>query len=86
MDDVNLFLIESGVSISNRNRIMTGAKFLLRVTLEPHALTSEVDHIKELPSGSRGPVDISVRQQRQFGFYPQATQKWLEWAQSMRIV
>jgi hypothetical protein len=25
-------------------------------------------------------------QQRQFGFYPQAAQKWLEWAQSMRIV
>ena len=36
-DDVNLFrlnLIESGASISNRNRIMTGVKFLLRVALE----------------------------------------------------
>jgi hypothetical protein len=35
---VNLFRlhpIESGASISNRNRIMTGVKFLLRVTLEP---------------------------------------------------
>jgi len=56
-DDVNLFrlhLIESGASISNRNRIMTGVKFLLRVTPEPHDLTSEVYRIKELPSGSRG--------------------------------
>jgi hypothetical protein len=26
---------KSGASISNRNRIMTGVKFLLRVTLEP---------------------------------------------------
>jgi hypothetical protein len=34
--------LESGASISNRNRIMTGVKFLLRVTLEPHDLTSEV--------------------------------------------
>jgi len=42
---------------------MTGVNFLLRVTLEPHDLTSEVYRIKKLPSGSRGPVDISVRQQ-----------------------
>ena len=63
-----LHLIESGASISNRNRIMTGVKFLLRVTLEPHDLTSEVYRIKELPSGSRGPVDISVRQQRHLAF------------------
>jgi hypothetical protein len=47
---------------------MTGVKFLLRVTLEPHDLTSEVYRIKELPSGSRGPVDISVRQQRHLAF------------------
>jgi hypothetical protein len=63
-----LHLIESGASISNRNRITTGVKFLLRVTLEPHDLTSEVYRIKELPSGSRGPVDISVRQQRHLAF------------------
>jgi hypothetical protein len=43
-------------------------EFLLRVTLEPHDLTSEVYRIKELPSGSRGPVDISVRQQRYLAF------------------
>ena len=35
-DDVRRFqlhLMESGASIGNRNRIMTGVKFLLRVTL-----------------------------------------------------
>jgi hypothetical protein len=47
---------------------MTGVKFLLRVTLEPHDLTSEVYRIKKLPSGSRRPVDISVRQQPHLAF------------------
>ena len=68
MNLFRLHLIESGASISNRNRTMTGVKFLLRLTLEPHDLTSEVYRIKELPSGSRGPVDISARQQRHLAF------------------
>ena len=68
MNLFRLHLIESGASISNRNLIMTGVKFLLRVTLEPHDLTSEVYRIKEPPSGRRGPVDISVRQQRHLAF------------------
>jgi hypothetical protein len=42
---------------------MTGVKFLLRARLESYDLTSEVYRIKELPSYSRGPVGISVRQQ-----------------------
>jgi len=49
-DDVRCFqlhLIESGASIHNRNRIMTGVKFLLRVTLRRHDLAAEVYHIKE---------------------------------------
>ena len=49
-DDVRLFqlhLIESGASICNRNRIMTGVRFLLRVTLRRHDLAAEVYHIKE---------------------------------------
>lgn len=49
-DDVRLFqhyLIENGVSICNRNRIMTGVKFLLRVTLRRHDLVAEIYHIKE---------------------------------------
>jgi site-specific recombinase XerD len=49
-DDIRrfqLFLIESGASICNRNRIMTGVKFLLRVTLRQHDLAAEVYHLKE---------------------------------------
>src|SRR5258708_31342366 len=49
-----LYLIESGASICNRNRIMTGVRFLLRVTLRRHDLAAEVWHLKEpqkLPPG-----------------------------------
>src|ERR1700742_5360194 len=49
-DDVRRFqlhLIESGMSICNRNRIMTGVRFLFRVTLRRHDLAAEVWHIKE---------------------------------------
>jgi site-specific recombinase XerD len=49
-DEVRLFqlhLIESGASICNRNRIMTGIRFLFRVTLRRHDLAAEVWHIKE---------------------------------------
>jgi len=42
-----LHLIESGTSICNRNRIMTGVKFLLRVTLRRHDLAAEIYHLKE---------------------------------------
>jgi integrase/recombinase XerD len=42
-----LHLIESGESICNRNRIMTGVRFLFRVTLRRHDLTAEVWHLKE---------------------------------------
>ena len=49
-DDVRRFqlhLVESGASICNRNRIMTGVRFLFRVTLRRHDLAAEVWHIKE---------------------------------------
>ena len=49
-DDIRrfqLFLIESGASICNRNRIMTWVKFLLRVTLRRHDLAAEVYHLRE---------------------------------------
>lgn len=49
-DDVRRFqlhLVESGLSISNRNRIMTGLKFLFRVTLRRHDLAAEIFHLKE---------------------------------------
>ena len=42
-----LYLIESGASICNRNRIMTGVRFLFRVTLRRHDLAAEVWPIKE---------------------------------------
>ena len=44
-DDVRRFqlhLIESGASICNRNRIMTGVRFLFRVTLRRHDLAAEI--------------------------------------------
>jgi hypothetical protein len=49
-DDVRRFqlhLIESGLSICNRNRIMTAVRFLFRVTLRRHDLAAEVYHLKE---------------------------------------
>ena len=42
-----LHLAEAGVSICNRNRIMTGLRFLLRVTLRRLDLANEVYHIRE---------------------------------------
>jgi len=42
-----LYLVESGASICNRNRIMTGIRFLFRITLRRHDLAAEVWHIKE---------------------------------------
>jgi len=49
-DDVRRFqlhLVEAGLGISNRNRIMTGVKFLFRVTLRRHDLAAEIFHLKE---------------------------------------
>ena len=49
-DDIRRFqlhLSETGMSICNRNRIMTGLRFLLRVTLRRLDLASEVYHLRE---------------------------------------
>jgi site-specific recombinase XerD len=49
-DDLRRFqlhLIEAGRSICNRNRIMTGVRFLFRVTLRRHDLAAEIFHLKE---------------------------------------
>jgi integrase/recombinase XerD len=49
-DDIRRFqlhLAEAGLSITNRNRIMTGVRFLLRVTLRRHDLAAEIYHLKE---------------------------------------
>ena len=42
-----LHLAEAGVSICNRNRIMTGVRFLFRVTLRRLDLAAEIHHIRE---------------------------------------
>jgi integrase/recombinase XerD len=49
-EDLRLFqlqLAESGMSICNRNRIMTGVRFLFRVTLRRLDLAAEIYHIRE---------------------------------------
>ena len=50
LEDIRLFqlhLAETGVSICNRNRIMTGLRFLFRVTLRRLDLAAEIYHIRE---------------------------------------
>src|SRR5437588_9252849 len=49
-EDLRLFqlhLAETGMSICNRNRIMTGVRFLFRVTLRRLDLDAEIYHIRE---------------------------------------
>ena len=50
-DDVRRFQLtlieEEGLTICNRNRVMTGVKFLLRVTMRRHDLAAEIYHLKE---------------------------------------
>src|SRR6266481_5658794 len=50
LEDIRRFqlhLAETGVSICNRNRIMTGLRFLFRVTLRRLDLAVEIYHIRE---------------------------------------
>src|SRR6266566_5277652 len=50
LEDVRRFqlhLAETGMSICNRNRIMTGVRFLLRVTLRRPDLAAEIYHLRE---------------------------------------
>jgi integrase/recombinase XerD len=42
-----LHLAETGMSICNRNRIMTGVRFLFRVTLRRLDLAAEIYHVRE---------------------------------------
>jgi integrase/recombinase XerD len=49
-EDIRLFqlhLAETGMSICTRNRIMTGVRFLFRVTLRRLDLAAEIYHIRE---------------------------------------
>jgi len=45
---LQMHLAEAGISICNRNRncIMTGVRFLFRVTLRRHNLAAEIYHLK----------------------------------------
>src|SRR5215211_1001817 len=50
LEDIRLFqlhLAEAGTSICNRNRIMTGLRFLFRVTLRRLDLATEIYHLRE---------------------------------------
>ena len=56
-EDLRLFqlhLVESGASICNRNRIMTGVRFLFRVTLRRHDLAAEIWNLKEPQKAAAG--------------------------------
>jgi integrase/recombinase XerD len=53
-----LHLAETGLSVCNRNRIMTGLKFLLRVTLRRLDLAAEIYHIRE---PQRIPLSIGMQ-------------------------
>src|SRR4030081_3622067 len=49
-EDIRLFqlhLAETGMSICNRNSIMTGVRFLFRVTLRRLDLAAEIYHLRE---------------------------------------
>src|SRR5258705_8148466 len=49
-EDIRLFqlhLAETGMSICNRNRIVTGVRFLFRVTLRRLDLAAEIYHLRE---------------------------------------
>jgi site-specific recombinase XerD len=73
-DDVRRFqlhLVEAGHSVGNRNRIMTGLKFLFRVTLRRHDLVAEIYH---LPEPQKLPLTMS----------PNEAERLLDMAGSLR--
>ena len=50
LEDIRLYelhLAETGMSICNRNRIMTGVRLLLRVTLRRLNISAEIYHLRE---------------------------------------
>jgi integrase/recombinase XerD len=74
-DDIRRFqlhLIEDGASIHNRNRIMTGVRFLFRITLRRHDLAAEVYHIKE-------PLNLPLT------LSPEEARRLLSSAESLRL-
>ena len=74
-DDIRRFqlhLAETGMSICNRNRIMTGVKFLFRVTLRRLDLAAEIYHLRE---PQKIPLVMS----------PEETKRLLAVAQSLKV-
>ncbi len=62
-EDIRLFqlhLAETGMSICNRNRIMTGVRFLFRVTLRRLDLAAEIYHLRE-PGGLRASEVVRLK-------------------------
>ena len=73
-----LHLAESGASICNRNRIMTGLRFLFRVTLRRLDLAAEIYHIREpqkIPLVMSPDETASGRRPKPQG--PRSAQSWL---------
>jgi hypothetical protein len=63
-DDVRNFqrhLIDSGRSVHYRNRIMTGVKFLLKVTMRRQHLVAEIYHLGSPRRPSCSPPSRSCR-------------------------
>ena len=59
VEDIRCFqlhLAETGTSIPNRNRIMTGLRFLFRVTLRRLDLAAEIYHLREPQNRSCSPT------------------------------
>ena len=77
-----LHLAEAGMSICNRNRIMTGVRFLFRVTLRRLDLAAEIYHIREpqkiplVMSPGRDAAPAGRRQQPQ-GSHLAQSRLWL---------
>ena len=67
-EDIRLFqlhLTETGVSICNRNRIMTGLRFLFRVTLRRLDLAAEIYHLREPQK-----IPLVMSRMRRGAFWP----------------
>src|SRR5256712_7009568 len=74
-EDIRLFqlhLAETGMSICTRNRIMTGVRFLFRVTLRRLDLAAEIYHLRE-------PQKILL------GMSPDETRRLLAVASSLKV-
>ena len=82
-DDVRRFqlhLVETGMSICNRNRIMTGVKFLFRVTLRRLDLAAEIYHLRE---PQKIPLVMSPDETKRCWPLPAVSRLAFSWASAM---